>query len=108
MKPVPPTPVVPTPAPPKQPELPLSEPDSRTYNPETTFLQPKLTGYRQLSPNEAELINDIKRDGEKVGLTITALESDSSIDQRWLAIAKTDLQKGFMALVRAVAQPTSF
>jgi hypothetical protein len=29
-------------------------------------------------------------------------------DQRWVAIAKTDLQKGFMALVRAVAQPESF
>lgn len=26
--------------------------------------------------------------------------------RRWAAIAKTDLQKGIMALVRAVAQPT--
>ena len=27
---------------------------------------------------------------------------------RWAAIAKTDLQTGLMALVRAVAQPTTF
>lgn len=27
---------------------------------------------------------------------------------RWLSIARTDLQTGIMALVRAVAQPTSF
>jgi hypothetical protein len=26
---------------------------------------------------------------------------------RWAAIAKTDIQTGFMALVRAVAQPTN-
>jgi len=28
--------------------------------------------------------------------------------QRWAAIGKTDIQTGIMALVRAVAQPTSF
>jgi len=27
---------------------------------------------------------------------------------RWAALARTDLQRGFMALTRAVAQPTSF
>jgi hypothetical protein len=30
------------------------------------------------------------------------------IDQRWASIGATDLQTGLMALVRAVAQPTSF
>lgn len=30
------------------------------------------------------------------------------VDMRWLAIAKTDLQKAHMPLVRAIARPTSF
>lgn len=30
------------------------------------------------------------------------------LEARWLAIAKTELQKGFMFFVRAVARPTTF
>ncbi|MFQ1393149.1 hypothetical protein ACJWSQ_26375, partial [Klebsiella pneumoniae] len=29
-------------------------------------------------------------------------------DKRWLAIGKTDLQKGFMAVIRSIAKPTTF
>jgi hypothetical protein len=29
-------------------------------------------------------------------------------DPRWLAIGKTDLQKGFMAVIRAIAKPETF
>lgn len=29
-------------------------------------------------------------------------------DNRWLAIGKTDLQKGFMAVIRSIAKPTTF
>jgi hypothetical protein len=79
-----------------------------TYNPETHFLQPKITGYKQLSPDQTEVINEAKRIGQLAGNLIDSLAHDKEIDQRWLAIAKTDLQKGFMALVRAVAQPNSF
>ena len=43
-----------------------------------------------------------------IGNFILMLESNSLIDKRWLAIAKTDLQKGFMSLVRSIAKPETF
>lgn len=79
------------------------------YNPETHFKQPKITGYRQLTQNEADDINTIKELATKVGELIDYLKQEGNhYDQRWLAEGKTDLQKGFMSLNRAVAQPTSF
>lgn len=70
----------------------------------------KIIGYRELSDAEIGLMNSIKLHAESVGAQIEALEEEYTVDvdKRWLAIAKTDLQKGFMALVRSVAKPTSF
>ena len=31
-----------------------------------------------------------------------------SIDQRWVSIGATDLQRGFMAVIRGIAQPSTF
>ena len=73
-----------------------------------TFIQPKLTGYRQLSEAEADLINQIKAAGEGLGQLVDALRGSDRFDQRWVSIGATDLQTGIMALVRSVAQPTSF
>lgn len=68
----------------------------------------KITGYRELTENEIILINKVKALAEEVGATVESFTGSTIIDQRWLAIAKTDLQKGFMALTRSVAQPTTF
>ncbi len=68
----------------------------------------KITGYRDLSQVEIDDINKSKELAHQVGIFIKALESIGSTDKRWLAIAKTDLQKGFMSLVRSIAQPTTF
>lgn len=73
-----------------------------------TFTQPKITGYRQLNEQEAELMNEIKQKGVELGELVAKLKGNSSLDQRWVAIGATDMQTGLMALVRAVAQPTSF
>lgn len=73
-----------------------------------TFVQPKITGYRQLSEEDAALMNEIKAHGIKLGELIDKLRSLDHLDQRWLSIGTTDLQTGLMALTRAVAQPTSF
>nr|WP_244116876.1 MULTISPECIES: hypothetical protein [Burkholderia cepacia complex] len=54
------------------------------------------------------MINEIKLQGNNLGLVFDMLEQSPDIDQRWLAIAKTDLQKGFSALIRAIARPTTF
>jgi hypothetical protein len=73
-----------------------------------TMTQPKITGYRQLSEDEAKVINEIKEHAEMVGALTARLATIDNLDARWLSIGRTDLQKGFMALVRSVAQPDSF
>lgn len=73
-----------------------------------TFTQPKITGYRQLNEQEAELMNEIKQKGVELGELVEKLKANAELDQRWVAIGTTDLQTGLMALVRSVARPTSF
>ena len=98
----------------------------------------KITGYRELSAEEIDLMNRIKAKGaellalqaELVALLEAQHKSKKGDDRfstspysrkseqqaelqrfeqaepfRWAAIAKTDIQTGIMALVRAVAQP---
>ena len=91
----------------------------------------KITGYRELSQEEIDLMNRIKEKGAELlelqyeldqmlraqahqkSLNAAANTSDyaefdrfmSSEPLRWAAIGKTDIQTGIMALVRAVAQP---
>ena len=67
-----------------------------------------ITGYRQLSPREQSEINDVKDHAERIGEMVAFLETLPDLDQRWIAVGKTQLQQGFMALVRAIAQPGSF
>jgi len=74
----------------------------------------KISGYRELSQDEINCMNKIKALAEEVGKLIDYLGAThahtlgNQIDPRWLSDGKTDLQKGFMSLVRAVAQPTTF
>ncbi len=67
-----------------------------------------IAGYRELGQSEIELINEIKLQGNNLGLVFDMLEQSPDIDKRWLAIAKIDLQKGFSALIRSIARPTTF
>lgn len=92
-----------------------------------TFTQPKITGYRQLTATEAALMNEGKALAEQCGAfiaklrTLPATGADGvpftnegpdgpipSLDQRWVSIGATDLQRGFMAVIRGIAQPTTF
>jgi hypothetical protein len=83
-----------------------------------TFTQPKITGYRQLSEAEVALINEGKALAEQCGTYIAKLRAVGgspdgpapglSLDQRWISIGSTDLQRGFMAVIRGIAQPTTF
>jgi hypothetical protein len=68
-----------------------------------------IKGYRALTPDEVAAMNVIKAKGAEVGKLIDSLlASELDLDPRWAAIAKTDLQKGFMSLTRAVAKPDFF
>ena len=73
-----------------------------------TFVQPKITVYRQLNEAEAALMNEIKAEGVKLGELVAKLRGTEGLDQRWVSIGATDLQTGLMALTRGVAQPTTF
>jgi hypothetical protein len=89
-----------------------------------TFTQPKITGYRQLSEVEVALMNEGKALAETCGAYISKLRQHPDVtrtqpapqpgaptqplDQRWISIGATDLQRGFMAVIRGIAQPTTF
>ena len=90
-------------------------------NKDTHFIQPKITGYRQLSEAEVALMNEGKALAEQCGTYVEKLRSHADVsrktdvtqltpalDQRWISIRATDLQRGFMAVIRGIAQPTSF
>lgn len=82
----------------------------------------KISGYRDLTQEEIDLMNKAKRlEAEvlelhrEVGAKIlqqyrTAhteehVRAEQAQAQRWHSIARTDIETGFMALVRSVAQP---
>ncbi|WP_063369846.1 DUF7681 family protein [Pseudoalteromonas luteoviolacea] len=68
----------------------------------------KIKGYRDLSQDEIDSMNEAKELAEQVGAFVEKLQGQEGLDPRWIAEAKTDLQKGFMCLVRGIAQPTTF
>lgn len=92
--------------------------------------KPGITGYRELSRAELDLINEGKALAEACGAYIAKLRGHPataadgvprvhetlggqpaylpSLDQRWISIGATDLQRGFMAVTRGIAQPTTF
>ena len=67
-----------------------------------------IKGYRDLSPEEIAIMNELKAKGAEVGELIEKLQKIESTDKRWVAIGTTDVQKGFMSLIRSVAKPTTF
>ena len=85
-----------------------------------TFTQPKITGYRQLSEEEVALMNEGKALADMCGKYIEKLRKQQDVtrpndtgalpalDQRWISIGSTQLQQGFMAVIRGIAQPTTF
>ncbi|MBF7696636.1 Acb2/Tad1 domain-containing protein [Acinetobacter rathckeae] len=68
----------------------------------------KIKGYRDLSQQEIDLMNEIKAKGIELGSLVEKLKAVEGLDQRWIAIGKTDLQTGLMALTRGVAQSSTF
>ena len=68
----------------------------------------KIKGYRDLSQAEVDMMNKIKEKGAELGELVAELQSTEGLDQRAVAIGKTELQTGVMWLVRSVAQPESF
>lgn len=68
----------------------------------------EIKGYRELSQSEIDLMNEIKAKAAEFGELVAKLQATDDLDQRAIAIGKTELQTGFMWLVRGVAKPTTF
>jgi hypothetical protein len=82
------------------------------------YVPPTITGYRQLTDAEIALVNEAKALAQQCGAFIGKLRAPipdgqtptgtGALDQRWVSIGATDLQRGFMAVIRGIAQPTTF
>lgn len=65
-----------------------------------------VQGYRSQSTSNVDLVNKNKVKEEEILRAIDELKENTEVDQRWLAIAKTQLEQGFMALNRSIFKPT--
>jgi hypothetical protein len=72
----------------------------------------EIKGYRKLSEVEISEINELKEIETdilgKINYMGTCGHLDKrfeNIDKRWLAIGKTHIEEGFMAIVRSIAKP---
>lgn len=70
--------------------------------------QSKVIGYRNLTDEDVALMNQVKEQANEVGRLVEGMLMNGKLDTRCVATAKTQLQQGFMWLVRSIAQPTSF
>lgn len=85
----------------------------------------KISGYRELTQAEIDLMNEIKGKGVELGELVHKLERmnhsnantviylGSAIEElgearAWVQEGKMQLKKGLMSLTRAVAKPTFF
>lgn len=69
----------------------------------------KITGYRDLSQEEIDAMNEGKELAAKCGEWMAKLSAQGPLlDQRAVALGKTNLQQGFMWAIRGIAQPTTF
>jgi hypothetical protein len=65
----------------------------------------KISGYRDLSLEEIELINRVKRTEQMVALLHADVKLGDAGDPRELAIARSHFEDAFIHLVKAVAKP---
>ena len=71
-------------------------------------IEQRISGYRDLSEADIALINKIKEEGLALRALIDTVDNVAAVDRRWLAIGRTHLQEGLMAVVRAIARPEGF
>lgn len=65
----------------------------------------KVEGYKPLTTDKVSLVNVNKKAEERVLRILDELSSLDMVDKRWLAIGRTHIEQGFMAVNRAVFQP---
>jgi hypothetical protein len=65
-----------------------------------------VAGYKPQTPDNVAIVNSFKQSEEVILRSLDALSRSAvNIDPRWLAIGRTAIEQGFMAVNRAVFQP---
>lgn len=64
-----------------------------------------VAGYKPQSERNIELVNKNKQAEEQLLRALDEMRNQTAIDQRWLAIARTHFEEGFMALNRSIFKP---
>lgn len=64
-----------------------------------------VSGYRPQNQMAVDLVNRNKANEERQLRLMDADKADPSVDGRWLAIARTQMEQAFMAWNRAIFQP---
>lgn len=72
-----------------------------------------IKGYRDLTEADIALINECKQKGAELAALIDRIEGGSVVseggpDRRAPNLARTNIQQGFMWLIRSIAKPGSF
>ena len=65
----------------------------------------QISGYRELTQDEIDLMNEVKSLEAAYNRMIDKLRSLPQADQRQVSIAQTDGESAFMRAVRAIARP---
>ena len=64
-----------------------------------------IAGYSPQPQANIDRVNVNKRQEEIILRLLDSYASDPAVDPRWLAIARTQIEQGFMALNRAIMKP---
>lgn len=65
-----------------------------------------VSGYRPQSDQAVKFVNSNKRVEEKILRLLDDMKQmGDAVDQRWVAIGRTHIEEGFMAINRAVFMP---
>jgi hypothetical protein len=64
-----------------------------------------VAGYKPQGGDRVALVNVNKAAEERVLRILDELRDDPGVDGRWLAIGRTQIEQGFMAVNRAVFKP---
>jgi hypothetical protein len=64
-----------------------------------------VAGYTAQIDENVQMVNLNKRDEEMLLRSLDAYAMNPEVDRRWLSIAKTHFEQGFMALNRSIFKP---
>jgi hypothetical protein len=65
----------------------------------------QISGYRDLSTEEIAIMNKLKACEKDVLALVQEVHNTPGVNARSAAIAKTEIQTGFMWAIRAIARP---